>query len=185
MSTISLNLESVSKVIGLEEVPSTQHLARILAGTEEHGTLILSCCQTNAFDRNGKSFPAHEGGIYFTLILKPAQTLELKNLTFAGANAIADTLQKVFELETKLTTEGDVLVWDKQARKYKKIAGVLAETEEQGVYLLGVGIFLNNPLPATYKNTCVSLKTLTLSETSKELFLDDVLNNFWKEYALL
>jgi BirA family biotin operon repressor/biotin-[acetyl-CoA-carboxylase] ligase len=185
MNTTTFRLESVTKVIGLEKVESTQQVARLLAGTEEHGTLVLSCYQTAAFDRNGKNFPAPEGGIYFTLLLKPAKPLELENLTFAGANAVADTLKKVFELKTKLTPEGDILVWDKNARKYKKIAGVLAETDEQGTYLLGVGIFVNNSLPAAYKETTISLKTIIGSETSKELFLDDVLNNFWKEYALL
>ena len=185
MTKTTLQLESVQKVIGLEEIDSTQTLARALARQEMHGTLILSCFQTNAFDRNGKNFPATEGGIYFTLILKPSKELDLNALTRAAMHSVADTLKNVFELKTKITPDGDVLVWDTKTRKYKKIAGVLVEENESDTYLLGVGIFLNNPLPAAYRETYTSLKTLIHAETSKELFLDDVLNNFWKEYAFL
>ena len=38
---------------------------------------------------------------------------------------------------------------------------------------------------AAFKETFTTLKTIIGSETSKELFLDDVLNNFWKEYSFL
>lgn len=185
MTKTTLQLESVQKVIGLEELDSTQTLARALARSEGHATLILACYQTGAFDKNGNPFPATEGGVYFTLILKPSKELDLQALTRAAAHSVADTLKNVFELGTKITPDGDVLVWDKSTRKYKKIAGILAEENETGAYLLGVGIFLNNPLPTAYKDTCVSLKKIIGTDTSKELFLDDVLTNFWKEYAFL
>lgn len=183
--TTTLNLQSVQKVIGLGTTSSTQALARALARMETHGTLILACQQNASFDRLGKPFPAGEGGIYFTLILKPEREMDLSSLTRAMQNAITDTLQSVFKLKTKITEDGDILTWDKTARKYKKIAGILVEENESGAYLLGTGIFINNKLPITFKDTCISLKTIIGSDTSKELFLDDVLNNFWKEYSFI
>ncbi|MBO4675499.1 MAG: hypothetical protein J5601_05410 [Elusimicrobiaceae bacterium] len=185
MDTQTIALQAVTKMIGLETIPSTQDLARSLVRSQEHATLVLACQQSNAFDRFGKPFPSTEGGVYFTLILKPGKEILLETLTRAFQNALTDTLEKVFELKTKLTTDGDVLVWDRNSHKYKKIAGILAEENENGNYLIGAGIFVNNKLPATFKNSCISLKTIIGSETSKELFLDDVLNNFWKEYAFL
>lgn len=185
MTKTVLQLQSVQKVIGLGATSSTQSLARALARMETHGTLVLACQQNASFDRTGKPFPAGEGGIYFTLILKPTHEMDLSALTRAMQNAITDTLQKVFELKTKITQDGDVLTWDKTSRTYKKIAGVLIEESESGAYLAGTGIFLNNKLPISFKKHCISLKTIIGSETSKELFLDDVLNNFWKEYAFL
>lgn len=185
MVTTALNLQSVQKVIGLGAASSTQSLARGLARMETHGTLVLACQQNAAFDRLGKPFPAGEGGIYFTLILKPGKEMTFSSLTRAMQNAIADTLQSVFKLKTKITEDGDILTWDKTARKYKKIAGILVEENESGAYLLGTGIFINNKLPAVFKDTCISLKTIIGSDTSKELFLDDVLNNFWKEYSFI
>ena len=56
-------------------------------------------------------------------------------------------------------------------------------TDTEDWALLGAGIHLNNPLPASRKKTEVSLKQLIRTETSKELFLDELLENFWKEYS--
>ena len=185
MTTTAINLQSVQKVIGLGAVSSTQALARGLARMETHGTLILACQQNASFDRFGKPFPAGEGGIYFTLILKPGKDIQLTSLTRAMQNAITDTLKSVFELKTKITEDGDILTWDKTSRNYKKIAGILVEENESGAYLLGTGIFINNKLPAAFKDRCITLKSIIGSDTSKELFLDDVLNNFWKEYSFI
>ena len=168
-------LQSVTKVIGLERVDSTQALAAELAlKGEPEGTLVLACEQTEAFGRDGQPFYSAEGGVYFTLLLRP--------------NKPEDdfTLTAIFEIRTKATNEGDVLAWDKNAHKWKKIAGVLVQalhTDTEDWALLGVGIHLNNPLPASRKKTEVSLKQLIRTETSKELFLDELLENFWKEYS--
>lgn len=180
-----VTFKAVQKVIGLEETPSTQILARTLAAQESDGTLILACHQTAAVDREGKSFYAGEGGVYFTLILDPQSTLSAQKLTLAMANAISDVITNILNLKTKISKEGNILVYEKISRTWKKCAGILAEQTEQGTWLLGAGIYLNNRLPVSQRKTSISLKTVLGSETSKELFLDEVLNNFWKEYAFL
>lgn len=179
-----VTFKTVQKVIGLEETPSTQLLARSLAAQETDGTLVLACHQTAAVDREGKSFYAGEGGVYFTLILGSQDTLNAQKLTLAMANAISDVITNVLNLKTKISKEGNVFVYDKTSRTWKKCAGILAE-QTQGTWLLGAGIYLNNRLPIAQRKTSISLKTILGSETSKELFLDEVLNNFWKEYAFL
>ncbi len=178
-------LKTVKKVIGLEETPSTQGLARSLAATETDGTLILACHQTQAFGAGNKPFYAGEGGVYFTLILDPQTRLSSSKLTLAMSNAISDVIYKVLGIKTRLSKSGEVLCYDKSARSWKKCAGILAEKTEYGTWLLGAGIYLNNRLPVGLRTTCISLKSILGSETSKELFLDEVLNNFWKEYAFL
>lgn len=180
-----VTFKTVQKVIGLEGTPSTQLLARSLAAQETDGTLILACHQTSAIDREGKFFYAGEGGVYFTLILGSQDTFNAQKLTLAMANAISDVITNVLNLKTKISKTGDILVYDKTARTWKKCAGILAEQTEQGTWLLGAGIYLNNRLPIAQRKTSISLKTILGSETSKELFLDEVLNNFWKEYAFL
>ena len=181
----TITLKTVKKVIGLEEIPSTQTLARSLSATETDGTLILACHQTEAVGRDGTAFYAGEGGVYFTLILNPQIKLESSKITLAMANAISDVITQVLNIHTKITQEGDILVYDKLARKWKKCAGVYTEKTNQGSYLLGAGIYLNNRFPIGVRATAISLKNVLGSETSKELFLDEVLNNFWKEYAFL
>ena len=178
-------LKTVKKVIGLEETSSTQGLARSLAATETDGTLILACRQTAAFGCGNKPFYAGEGGVYFTLILDPQTRLSAQKLTLALSNAISDTITGVLGIKTKLSKTGEILVYEKSTRTWKKCAGVLAEKTQSGTWLLGTGIYLNNRLPIALRTTCISLKSILGSETSKELFLDEVLNNFWKEYAFL
>ncbi|MBP5403881.1 MAG: hypothetical protein J6Y17_02185 [Elusimicrobiaceae bacterium] len=181
----TITLKTVKKVIGLEETSSTQGLARSLAATETDGTLILACHQTQAVGQKGNPFYAGEGGVYFTLILDPQTKISSSKLTLAMSNAISDVISNVLGIKTKLSKSGEILCYDKSARSWKKCAGVLAERSEYGTWLLGAGIYLNNRLPIGLRTTCISLKSILGGETSKELFLDEVLNNFWKEYAFL
>ena len=181
----TFTLQTVKKVIGLEETSSTQGLARSLAATEADGTLILACHQTQAIGQKGTPFYAGEGGVYFTLILNPQIKISAQKLTLAMSNAISDAIYGMLNIRTKLSKTGEILVYDKSARSWKKCAGILTEKTESGAWLLGAGIYLNNRLPAGLRTTCISLKSVLGSETSKELFLDEVLNNFWKEYAFL
>lgn len=181
----TFTLKTVKKVIGLEETSSTQGLAHSLAATETDGTLILACHQTQAFGIGHKPFYAGEGGVYFTLILDPQAKLSSSKLTLAMSNAISDVIYKVLGIKTRLSKTGEILCYDKPARTWKKCAGILAEQTQSGMWLLGAGIYLNNRLPIGLRTTCISLKSILGSETSKELFLDEVLNNFWKEYAFL
>lgn len=181
----TITLKTVKKVIGLEEASSTQGLARSLAEIETDGTLILACHQTDAFGTENKPFYAGEGGVYFTLILDPQIKITDSKLTLAMSNAISDVIATVLNIKTKISKTGEILCYDKSARKWKKCAGILAEKTASGKWLLGAGIYLNNRLPIGLRTTCISLKSILGSETSKELFLDDVLDNFWKEYAFL
>ncbi len=180
-----ITFKAVQKVIGLEKIPSTQTLARTLSTQETDGTLILACQQTAATDREGKPFYAGEGGVYFTLILNPQFEVTGEKLMHAMSNAISDVITKVLNLKTKISNVGDIFVYDSADRNWKKCAGVLTEFNGTNSWLVGAGIYLNNRLPLSLTSTTISLKTLINSDTSKELFLDEVLNNFWKEYAFL
>lgn len=184
METI-FTLQSVQKVIGVEEVNSTCELARELAPTENHATLVLACCQTASCTATGDLLPAGEGGVYFTLILKPAKNLVQEILSRALENAFCDTLDNVFELKTKKTATGNILAWDPSSRSYKKIALVTTEKTTEGTYLLSAVAALNNRLSPATSKAWTSLKKIIKGETSKELFLDAVLDNFWKEYAFI
>lgn len=179
--------QSAQKVIGLESVESTQALARELASSgEEANTLVLACHQTAAQDRQGRAFAAPEGGVYFTLILRPRkQPHAPEDLSLRAMQAVCDTLQ-FFGLKTKTKHPGDALVWDPASRNWKKIAGAWTEISADPAnpfVLLGAGVYLNNKLSAAQKKTAASVKQFTRQDASKELFLDDVLDNFFLRYA--
>ena len=186
---VTLPLFHVQKVIGLETVESTQTLAKELAlSGEPEGTLVLADCQTAGRGRYDRSFSSEEGGIYFTLILRPQKPAYCNaSLSVAVGQSLAETLQRVFGLKTKTKLPNDVLAWEKKTRQWKKISGILIETsastDANQWMLVGVGINLNNKLPKDIQQTAVSVKQLLGEETSKELFLEEVLKDFWKNYA--
>ena len=189
MTKTQLPLYAVQKVIGLETVDSTQTLAKELAlNGEPEGTLVLACRQTAGRGRYERSFSSEEGGVYFTLILRPEKPSSCNaSLSVAVGKALAETLQRVFNIKTKVKFPNDVLAWEEKTHKWKKICGVLIETsastDANQWMLIGVGVNLNNRLPAVLKETAVSVKQLLKQETSKELFLEELLESFWKYYA--
>ena len=189
MTKTQLPLSAVQRVIGLETIDSTQTLAKELAlNGEPDGTLVLACHQTAGRGRYDRSFSSEEGGVYFTLILRPHKPSSCNaSLSVAVGKALSETLQRVLGIKTKVKLPNDVLAWEEKTHKWKKICGVLIETsastDANQWMLVGVGVNVNNPLPASLKETAVSVKQLLRKEINKELFLEELLENFWKYYA--
>ena len=119
----TLTVKTVTKVIGLERVDSTQNIAKELAlAGEPEGTMVLACMQTAGRGRYERAFASGEGGVYFTLILRPQKPAACNaSLSVRVGEAVAKTLTELFDLKTKIKEPNDVLVWDNQARKWKKI----------------------------------------------------------------
>ena len=185
----TFTFKAVTKVIGLDRVDSTQNVAKELAlNGEPEGTMVLACMQTAGRGRYERSFDSGEGGVYFTLILRPGKPVACNaSLSVRVGQSVAQTLERLFGIKTKIKLPNDVLAWDKKARKWKKICGILleasaAESTNEWV-LVGVGVNINNRLPAALQKTAVSLKQLLGTPSNKELFLEELIKTFWKEYA--
>lgn len=189
MDEIKIPLQSVKKTIGFENIPSTQTLAKELAlQGEEEGTLVLAVRQSAARGRYERVFSAEDGGVYFTLILRPNKSAEANALLSRRVGqAVAETLSEAYGIKTKIKEPNDVLAWDAKTRKWKKICGILIESslagEKQNYLLIGVGINVNNRLPSSLKDSAVTLKQLIGAETIKEVVLEETLERFWKHYA--
>jgi BirA family biotin operon repressor/biotin-[acetyl-CoA-carboxylase] ligase len=125
---------------------STQDLARELAraGAPE-GTVVLASRQTAGRGRLGRSFISPRGGLYFTVILRPALE-HLRPLPIIAALAVARGLEQVAGLRTALKWPNDVLVGG------HKICGILLESDLTGqavnYVLLGIGINVNADMSA-------------------------------------
>ncbi len=187
MEETTLPLKKVQKVIGLETVSSTQDLALELARRgEEDGTLILACEQTTARRQDGSRFHAPEGGVYFTLLLRPGKNdLCAASLNSVAAESIAEVISSAFGMKTKTDAVHAVLVWNTKKRKWQQVAAVLTETfEEKAPFVLaGMGVNVNNRVSASRKEKEISVKQLIGETVSKELFLEEILLSFWKYYA--
>lgn len=189
MQDFTLPVQTVEKVIGLEVVDSTNNVAKELAEQgEPANTLVLACRQTNGRGRFERTFSAQEGGVYFTLILRPsAAPSRNQSFSLKAAQAVSEALQALFEIKTKIKAPNDVLAWDAKTRSWKKICGILIETSASQTktdwMLVGIGINVNNPIPPSLKTTAVSLKQLLGQPIMKEVVLEEVLEHFWRHYA--
>ena len=189
MQETQIPVQTVEKVIGLEVVDSTKNVAKELAEQGEvANTMVLACRQTNGRGRFERTFSAQEGGVYFTLILRP-QACPARNQSFSikAAQAVSEALNALFEIKTKIKAPNDVLAWEPKTRTWKKICGILIEASASETktdwMLVGIGINVNNKIPASLKDTAVSLKQLLGQDIMKEVVLEEVLEHFWRRYA--
>lgn len=189
MEEITLPLQAVQKVIGLELTDSTNNVAKELAQDgQEANTLVLACRQTGGRGQFDRTFSSEEGGVYFSLILRPA-VHPRRNSSFSlkVAQAVSGALEDLFEMKTKIKAPNDVLAWESKTKKWKKICGILIETsakeDKTDWMVVGVGLNVNNRLPASLKDTAVSVKQLVGQEVLKEIVLEAVLEHFWRRYS--
>jgi len=125
---------------------STQDVARELAraGAPE-GTVVLTGRQTAGRGRLGRSFISPRGGLYLTVVLRPALD-HLRPLPIVAALAVARGLEREAGLKTALKWPNDVLVGG------RKICGILLESELTGqtanYVLMGIGVNVNADVAA-------------------------------------
>jgi BirA family biotin operon repressor/biotin-[acetyl-CoA-carboxylase] ligase len=138
-----------------ESLGSTQDLARELAeaGAAE-GTVVLAGRQTAGRGRLSRSWISPRGGLYLTVVLRPAAE-HLKALA----------IERLAGLQTSLKWPNDVLVAG------RKIAGILSESELVGqsvsYALVGIGVNVNADL-AAYPETA-ALATSVMTELGREV----------------
>jgi len=184
-----LNLDTlpgIGKIVCLEEVESTQGVARELAmiGTAER-TLVLADTQTAGRGRLGREWESGKGGLYMTLLLKPETGIKfLPHLSVLSGEAVAKTITELYGIKTRVKKPNDVYAWHPRRRKWLKIAGILTESSsvnsDTSWLLLGMGVNLNNTLKL---DTAVSVKAIKAEEVSREEFLAAFFSNFWLEYS--
>ena len=127
------------------EVSSTSDIARELAesGAVE-GTVVVSKRQTAGRGRRLRRWFSPEGGLHFTLILRPmVPAAESQLLAIAGALAVADAIELSILTSPQLKWPNDIYLLG------KKVGGILAETQVSGAFvklaLLGIGVNVQRP----------------------------------------
>jgi BirA family biotin operon repressor/biotin-[acetyl-CoA-carboxylase] ligase len=179
-------LPGISKIVCLDEVESTQAVARELAleGTAEK-TLVLAETQTAGKGRLGREWESPAGGLYMTLLLKPETGLKyLPDLSVLSGEAVAETVAALYGIKTRIKKPNDVYAFHPRRKKWFKIAGILTESSSinraPSWLLLGIGVNLNN---AVKIETGVSVKAIKGGEVSREDFLREFFKVFWLRYA--
>ena len=140
---------SLSQIIELEEVSSTQDLAKELAKKSALTDNLAICAQSQTAGRGRfeHTWQSNKGGLYISLLLKPAKkTASLADLSVKTGQAAALALEEIYNLKTLIKLPNDVLVKTKSGEK--KICGVLIESaissDKLEWLIVGVGVNLNN-----------------------------------------
>jgi BirA family biotin operon repressor/biotin-[acetyl-CoA-carboxylase] ligase len=128
-------------IIFLSEVGSTNDLAKKLAGYgAEEGTVVIAETQRVGHGRLGREWVSPAGGLWCSIILRAGLTAgEAVKLVFVAGLAVAETLYRLYGLESETKWPNDVLV------KGRKICGILAEmkTKSEIVDFVVIGIGIN------------------------------------------
>ncbi len=134
------------KVVHLNTTGSTNTVARQIAerGIEE-GTVVVAEIQSRGKGRLGRKWITKPGGLYMSVVLKPAiDPMHASSITLLAAVSVTKALRGA-GLEAVIKWPNDVLV------NGKKICGILtemsAETDIVNFIILGIGVNVNNEVP--------------------------------------
>ncbi len=161
------------------EAGSTMEIARDLARKGcPHFTVVIAGRQTQGRGRLQRQWFSDEGGLYFTIVLRPEIPAVLAfRANFAASLTLAETLRRHFGIEAGVKWPNDILVHE------KKLCGMLSEMETEADMVsfvnIGMGINVNND-PAVFEPNAVSLKNLLGHEVSRKEVLSAFLDDFEK-----
>lgn len=158
-------------------ISSTMDMARTLARKScPDFTVVAAGRQEKGRGRLNRAWQSSDGGLYFTVVCKPAIPPQLSSrMNFAASLCLAKTLREVFNIDARVKWPNDILV------QGKKLCGMLSEMEAYGDLLsfvnIGIGINVgNNPEIAEQKAT--SIKDILGYEVSRRTILSEFLDRF-------
>ncbi|MFQ6087641.1 MAG: biotin--[acetyl-CoA-carboxylase] ligase [Candidatus Methanofastidiosia archaeon] len=157
-------------LIHFKEIDSTNEYAKLHGQNLEEGTVIFSDVQTKGRGRLSREWESPVGGLWFSIVLKPAKINPL--ITLMSGVSVVRGLKK-FGIKARLKWPNDVL-FDK-----KKLCGIL--TEAKDFVVVGIGLNVNNEVP----EGAISIGQILEKKISKVKVLKSILENFERLYLLL
>ena len=161
------------------EVPSTMDTAKDLARKNcPDFTVVVAGRQTKGRGRLKRQWLSDDGGLYFTMVLRPNIPVRLSSrINFLASLTLAHVLRELFQIDAAVKWPNDILV------DGRKISGMLSELEAETDRVLfisiGMGINVNND-PSGVESGASSLKKITGREISKKMLLARFLAEFKK-----
>lgn len=163
-------------------VDSTMAIARQLArdGCPEF-TVVTADRQTQGRGRLGRVWYSGLGGLYFTIVLRPALPAQLSSLTtFAAGLTWARLLNETYGIDTGLKWPNDLLVGE------RKLSGMLSEMEAQGEMVtfvnIGIGLNVNND-PTAEEPNATSLARIIGGKLDRRDLLEGFLDRFERKMS--
>jgi len=166
-----------------EELPSTMDKANQMAkrGADE-GSVIIASRQTKGKGRDGRIWESPEGGLYMSVILRPAVwASESHKLVYLAGNAAASALAGAIAKRIDIKWPNDLVYAN------LKVGGVLCEGSSVGRELnfaiVGVGINTNvDKFSSDLADKVTSVNQITGFETDNDKLARSVLNEISRRY---
>ena len=164
------------------EVSSTMDAARALAreGCPEN-TVVVVQRQTQGRGRMQRTWSSTDGGLYFSIVARPAIPVMIASLVnLAAAVYMADTIRSLHRIEAILKWPNDIYAHQ------HKLCGILSQMEAEGDQIAyintGIGLNVNND-PTVAEPKAISLKSLLGRSVPRREILEAFLDRFEKQMA--
>jgi BirA family biotin operon repressor/biotin-[acetyl-CoA-carboxylase] ligase len=144
-------------------------------------SVVVAERQVQGRGRLDRSWASQMGGLYFTIVTRPAVTLnDGARVLFTASLTLTETLNRRFEINAGVKWPNDILVGE------RKLAGLLSQVEAEGEQIrflnIGIGLNVNND-PGRNVPTAVSLCKLVGRALQRRRILADFLEAFEKSLS--
>jgi BirA family biotin operon repressor/biotin-[acetyl-CoA-carboxylase] ligase len=187
-----------ANILYFPEVVSTMDTARDLARRNcPDFTVVIAGRQTRGRGRLARRWVSDDGGLYFTMVMRPQIPVQLSfRMNFLASLTLARVIRQMFQIDAMVKWPNDILVAE------RKISGMLSELEAEAdrVFFINIGMGINvNNDPSGAEPAASSLKKIAGRELSKKDLLACFLEEFghrtrstdldnvvteWKKYAV-
>ena len=160
-----------------DELDSTNDYLERNHKNYEEFDVICAKNQTHGRARRQNDWISMEGMAIFSFFLKERKNWKIEDylkLPLIAGLATIRGLKGIENLEYKFKWTNDVYL------ENKKLCGILMEKIDD-VYIVGIGINVNNILPGTLKNKAISLT----QATNKKYEIDEIVKNIVFEFQIL
>ena len=159
------------------ELPSTMDTAKDLARKNcPDFTVVIAGRQTEGRGRLNRQWLSDNGGLYFTLVLRPEIPVPISSrVNFLASLTLVRVLREMYQIEANVKWPNDILVDD------RKLSGMLSELEAEAdrVFFINIGMGINvNNDPAGVEPGAISLKKMLGREVSRTRLLSRFLDEF-------
>ena len=167
-----------ANILYFPEVASTMDTARDLARRNcPDFTVVIAGRQTRGRGRLTRHWLSDDGGLYFTMVMRPQIPVQLSfRMNFLASLTLARIIRQMFQIDAMVKWPNDILVAE------RKISGMLSELEAEAdrVFFINIGMGINvNNDPSGTEPGASSLKKIAGRELSKK----DLLARFLEEFS--
>ncbi|MEW6261346.1 MAG: biotin--[acetyl-CoA-carboxylase] ligase [Thermodesulfobacteriota bacterium] len=161
----------------VETIDSTMDLAKSLAREGcPHFTVVVAERQTRGKGRLRRSWISDDGGLYFTIVLRPEVPVShVMRYPFAASVVLCSTIRRMTGIDARVKWPNDLLVRD------CKLAGMLcemeAETDLVSFVNIGIGVNVNNDPEPVEQKAC-SIRNILNQPVERVALLREFLDTY-------